>query len=108
MSNGRGFHVVAILKRRRKVLRIGTNVSKTHPACGRQFPSGDIAHHMHAEMNVLRFARPGDDLEVMRFRKDGTPAMAKPCMYCMKQIRENGIRRIRWTNSEGIWESMRV
>ena len=47
--------------------RIGENTNKTHPRFKRQYPDGTWASHMHAEMNVLRFARPGDELEVIRF-----------------------------------------
>ena len=67
MSNGRTYHLAAILRRNGKVIRIGENTSKTHPRFRRQYPDGSWASHMHAEMNVLRFAKPGDEIEVIRW-----------------------------------------
>jgi len=56
---------------------------------------------MHAEMDVLRFAQPGDELEVMRFRKDGSLGMSKPCKFCQRHIRSAGIRRVYYTDEAG-------
>lgn len=109
LRNGRVYHLAAILRRKGKVVKVGVNSSKTHPRFTRMYPDGSVASHMHAEMDALRFAQPGDTLEVMRFKKCGHEyAMAKPCPYCMKHIRESGIRRIRYTNPEGEWEEIRV
>ena len=87
-------------------MRIGENTNKTHPRFKRQYKDGTWGSHMHAEMNVLRFAQPGDELEVMRFGKKKMFAMAKPCEWCIKHIKAAGIKRVRYTNSEGFWEEM--
>tara|TARA_A100001515_G_scaffold55321_2_gene43689 strand:- start:1859 stop:2215 length:357 start_codon:yes stop_codon:yes gene_type:complete len=108
LNNGRVYHLVAILKRGRKVVKIGENTCKTHPRFKRTYPDGTTGSHMHAEMNVLRFAKPGDTIEVMRFLKTGGMAMAKPCEHCMKHIRRAGIKKVRYTNEEGDWETMRI
>lgn len=108
LSNGQTYHLAAILRRKGKVIRLGTNTSKTHPRFKRQYPDGTFSAHMHAEMNVLRFAKPGDTLEVMRFRKCHNFAMAKPCSHCMKVIQESGISSVRYTNYAGEWEEMSV
>ena len=109
MNNGRQYHLAAILRRKGKVVKIGENTDKTHPKFKRQYKDGTWGSHMHAEMNVLRFARPGDILEVMRFKKcDHTYAMARPCPLCMKFIKEAGIKKVRYTNSDGIWEELSV
>jgi hypothetical protein len=64
---------------------------------------------MHAEMSVLRFAQPGDIVEVMRFQKcDHAPTMARPCAACMTLMREIGIRRVKYTNWLGEWEEEKV
>jgi deoxycytidylate deaminase len=63
---------------------------------------------MHAEMNVLRFAKPGDVIEVLRFKKSGGRAMAKPCRYCMQHIRHAGISKVRYTDEEGGWKTIRI
>lgn len=107
LNNGRPYHLAALLKRKGRIVRIGINSSKTHPRFKRQYKDGTWAAHMHAEMDVLRFAEPGDDIEVMRFRKRlDTLAMARPCELCMSHIREAGIKTVRYTNERGEWVEM--
>ena len=109
LDNGRCYHLAAILRRNGKVVRIGENTHKTHPRFRRQYPDGTWGAHMHAEMNVLRFAEPGDELEVMRFKKcDHERTMAKPCLLCVDQIRKAGIKRVRFTNWDGEWEELEL
>ena len=108
INNGRLYHLAAILRRGKSVIKVGENTFKTHPRFKRIYPDGTHGSHMHAEMNVLRFAKPGDTLEVLRFKKSGGRAMAKPCEQCMKHIRESGIKKVRYTNSDGEWETMRI
>ena len=107
LGNGRTYHIAAILRRNGRVVKIGENTNKTHPRFKRQYEDGSWASHMHAEMNVLRFAKPGDELEVMRFKKcDHTFSMAKPCSLCMSEIIRAGIKKIRYTNWNGEWEEI--
>ena len=107
VNNGRVYHVAAVLKRNGRVVRIGTNTDKTHPKFKRQYPDGTWGSHMHAEMDVLRFAKPGDDLEVMRFRKcDHSLTMAKPCRYCLKEIIKAGISGVKYTDWNGEWKNL--
>ncbi len=108
MGNGLPFHVAAILRRGGNIVRVGINSFKTHPRFMRTYPDGSSAAHMHAEMDVLRFAQPGDELEVMRFLKCGDFGMAKPCKYCSKYIREAGISRVRYTDNEGNWKVIKL
>ena len=109
LSNGRTYHLAAILRRNGKVVRVGENTNKTHPRFTRTYKDGSVASHMHAEMNVLRFAQPRDELEVLRFKKcDHLFTMAKPCVLCEKEIRKAGIKKVRYTNWEGNWEEMKV
>ena len=109
LGNGRCYHLVAILRRNGKVVRIGENTHKTHPRFRRQYADGTWGAHMHAEMNVLRFAQPGDVIEVIRFEKCGhARTMAKPCSLCRGYMRAAGIRRVRYTNWHGDWETLRL
>ena len=109
LNNGRDYHLAAILKRNGRVIRIGENTSKTHPKFKRQYPDGSWASHMHAEMNVLRFAEPGDEIEVIRFKKCGhLRTMAKPCTLCMAEIKKAGITRVKYTNWSGEWEEIKM
>lgn len=109
LANGLGFHIAAILKRNRKVITIRENTQKTHPRFKRQYPDGSWASHMHAEMNVLRFAQPGDEIEIIRFKKCGHEwTMAKPCLLCELEIKKSGIKKVKYTNWDGDWEEMRL
>jgi deoxycytidylate deaminase len=88
LSNGRDYHVAAILKRNGRIIKIGENTSKTHPRFKRQ---------------------PGDELEVIRFRKsDHVWTMAKPCSTCLREIERAGIKSVRYTNWKGEWEQIKI
>jgi len=69
---------------------------------------GHASYAMHAEMNVLRFSEPGDTLEIIRFLKDGTFTMAKPCCLCAKKIANKRISEVRFTNWHGNWELLDI
>lgn len=109
MNNGRTYHLTAILRRNGNVIKMGENTNKTHPAFKRQYPDGTWSSHMHAEMNVLRFAKPGDTIDVMRFSpKSEELTMAKPCKLCMKFMREAKIKKVRYTDWDGIWQEIKI
>ena len=109
ISNGRTYHLAAILRRDGRVIRVGENTNKTHPRFKRRYEDGTWASHMHAEMNVLRFAKPGDHLEVMRFKKcSHSLTMAKPCGFCEEEIKKAGIASVKYTNWDGEWETLQI
>ena len=109
ISNGRPYHLAAILKRKGRVIKVGENTNKTHPRFKRQYEDGTWASHMHAEMNVLRFAKPGDTIEVMRFKKcSHERTMAKPCDLCMSEMKKAGIKTIRYTDWDGEWVEIKL
>lgn len=101
MNNGEIFHIAAILIRNKHIVRIGTNSSKTHPKFRRLYRNGGEGAHLHAEMDVLRFARPGDCLLVLRFSANGTLTMAKPCEHCQKFIRQLDLGKVKYTDWDG-------
>ena len=109
VNNGRTYHIAAILRRNGSVIRVGENTDKTHPRFKRQYKDGSWASHMHAEMNVRRFAKPGDEIEVLRFKKcDHALTMAKPCHLCMRELIKSGISKVRYTNWDGEWEEIKL
>ena len=109
INNGRPYHLAAILRRNGDVVKIGENTNKTHPRFKRQYSDGSWASHMHAEMNVLRFAQPGDEIEVIRFSKcSHTRTMAKPCETCMAEMKKAGIKKVKYTNWQGEWETIHL
>jgi deoxycytidylate deaminase len=100
MNNGEPFHLAAMLWRGKSLVRIGTNQEKTHPYFHRKYKNGS-AHNLHAEMDVLRFAKPGDTIVVMRWSAKGELTMAKPCPYCHKFIKEAGITEVTYSDWDG-------
>ena len=109
INNGQVYHLAAILRRKGCVIKVGENTSKTHPRFKRRYKDGKYSACMHAEMNVLRFARKGDTIEVMRFSKnDHSLTMARPCCLCMKEMKKAEIKKVRYTNWNGDWEEMKI
>lgn len=107
MNNGGPFHLAAILWRGKSMVRIGTNQDKTHPAFHRKYKNGS-AHNLHAEMDVLRFAKPGDTIVVMRWSAKGELTMAKPCPHCQGFIKEAGISEVTYSDWDGEMQTMEV
>lgn len=107
MNNGGPFHLAAILWRGKSIVRIGTNQDKTHPAFHRKYKNGD-AHNLHAEMDVLRFAKPGDTIVVMRWSARGELTMAKPCPHCQKFIRAAGIAEVTYSDWDGEMKNLEM
>lgn len=91
----------AIIVRSGSVLSIGINKWRN-----KLTPTEDIFKNgrrcdlsVHAEVDALsRVANPaGATLYVARVRKDGRPALSKPCMQCDEAIREAGIIKVIYT-----------
>jgi deoxycytidylate deaminase len=51
---------------------------------------------LHAELVALLRAGPSrvHTLKVERYRRDGTPALAKPCKGCVLAIEEFGVKHV--------------
>lgn len=61
----------------------------------------------HAESRVLRKAGYGATLWVARVIRDGSWALAKPCIDCQILIKNRGVKRVYYTigpNEYGVWE----
>lgn len=101
LNNEHAFHVAAILKRNKSVIRIGANSTQTNPKFGRPYKNGHYGYHLHAEMNVLRFARQGDEITVLRFNSRGELTMGKPCHLCEKFLREVGFKEVTYSDWNG-------
>jgi deoxycytidylate deaminase len=101
LNNGHIYHLAAILTRRRNIVRIGTNSDKTHPIATRRYATGKPAYTLHAEMDCLRYAKPGDVLTVIRFLANGEPTMSKPCEHCQRLIKSKGIAIVHYSGRDG-------
>lgn len=108
LSNCHEFHIIAILKRGKSVIKITTNSKKTHPKFERKYRSGKSAHSLHAEMALVSSIQPGDTVEVYRWLADGTPTMAMPCVYCQKALRDAGIKKVTYTDWNGQMQTMKL
>lgn len=65
---------------------------------------------VHAEADAIRNAGDtiGAKLFVARVTKGGNLALAKPCLRCMEVIRDNGIKKVYYTDENGEWMFFRV
>lgn len=65
-------------------------------------------YSIHAEMNVVRFAQPGDKLVVYRFNAKGEARMSRPCSACQKFIKAAGISHVEYSNWDGEMEVLEL
>ena len=101
MCNKMRYHVAAIVWRKKKPIFIRSNSHKGHPSCLRTLDGGSMTSSMHAEMNVLRFAKKGDKIEVIRWGKSGEKLCSKPCDMCENAMRSAGIAAVSFVDSNG-------
>lgn len=101
MDNGLDFHVAALLFRGKRLIKIGVNQTKTHPRFKRYKDNGYCGYCLHAEMDALRVAKPGDSMMVLRFTKRGNISMAKPCIHCQQFIDDAKIKFVYYSNWNG-------
>lgn len=106
LSNNHKFHVVAILYRGKGIITIEVNSNKTHPKSYRTYSRGKPAATLHAEASALRKAKPGDRLVVMRFCKDGTLTMSKPCEHCDKLIRQHNLNSVTYSDYDANFQTL--
>jgi len=77
---------------------------------GKMLSSGFNYGSIHAEHSAIRRAKMdirGADIFVVRVNKTGF-AMAKPCPNCQLLLKENGIKRAFYSNSNGEIEMIKV
>lgn len=85
---------------------IGVPSLRKHPIATRNCAyTGKINTFLHAEMEALLDSQPGDVLEIMRWRANGTLSMAHPCPHCLKLICQKQIHLVRYTDWNGQWQS---
>lgn len=108
LNNNHDYHLAAMLYRKKKLVKIGKNSYKTHPRFLREYKNGKLGGHLHAEMDVLRYAEPGDVIVVARWKANGDVSMSKPCKYCEHFIREAGIEKVIYTDWDGDFRVMNL
>ncbi len=89
-----------------------------HPMAAAIISGGKIVsmhtnnNHIHAEQAVInrswRSGAEGCTLVVIRVKADGGLGMAKPCLDCMQRIKEAGIKKVLFTNADGVVCELKV
>ena len=87
--------------KRGKLLSVGRNsYTKTHPLqaqLGRRAGKPN-AIYLHAELAALLKAREQVwKLVILRYDKDGKPALAKPCPSCQLAIKQFQVKQVEYT-----------
>ena len=101
LNNDMNYHLCAIVWRNRQPIVMRSNVAKSHPRCKRVFGPDIEAVSTHAEMDALRFAKPGDHIEVLRWGKSGQLRCSKPCKMCHKALVAAGIKTVTYVDHDG-------
>ena len=107
-GRNRSYRVGAAIFNRRRVLSVRHNSYKTHPQLLRytDFP------FLHAEQAaILAYGLDncvGCEIVVVRVRRDGSLAMAKPCHVCQTFIRKAGIEAVHFTTDNGSVKSAAI
>ena len=109
LNNNHGFHIAAFTKVRGSY-RWGVNSDRKSAKFKRKYSDGSYGYHLHAEMDLIRKCEEGTVkvIHVIRFKKNGTVTMAKPCTHCQRFLRDHGIIKVYYTNWDGKWEVMRL
>lgn len=89
-------HISAIVVKKNRIIGMGYNLLKTHPSSPHFYKS------QHAEFRAIWGLDPADlkgaDIYVYRQRRDGTPALAKPCTSCLDLIKRSQIKNIYYSD----------
>lgn len=97
--------VGALIIKGNRVLSWGYNRNKTHSR------SPHFYKHIHAEFDAIRKCDPEDligaTIYVSRSKKDGTPALSKPCPSCRSMLKSMGVETVFYT-TEGSYTEERV
>lgn len=109
LNNDHVFHLTAWAKVGKSYI-YGVNSDKCSAKFARRYEDGEMGYHLHAEMDLVKKIRGTSitEINVVRFSKRGVPTMAKPCKYCQHFLRENGIKKVHYTNWNGEWEVMKL
>lgn len=85
----------------RLIAKAHNNYSKSHPiqAHFASLVGQPEKVFLHAEIAALLQAGKThvERLHIERFHKDGTPALARPCLVCQKAIEAYGVKQISFT-----------
>lgn len=102
MTKNRHVVVATVRDRRGRVIaRRSNNYEKTHPiqAFFAKKAGKPDAVFLHAEIAAVLAC--GDktpySISIERYKRDGTPGLAKPCNICQAALKAWNIQRVTWT-----------
>lgn len=109
LNNSHIFHLTAWAKIGKSYV-YGVNSDRCSTRFARRYADGNMGYHLHAEMDLLKKIKGTNitEINVVRFSKRGVPTMAKPCKHCQRFLKENGVRKVHYTNWNGEWETMKL
>ena len=106
MTKKRFSIVATVYDKRGRKLTEGTNsYTKTHTLQAKfAVQVGlDDKIYLHAEISALSKLRKGQKpyrIVVERYKENGDPALAKPCLVCQAAIESHGITLVEWTKCQ--------
>lgn len=107
LSNGQQCHLAAFT--RSGLIGTNTDEKATAKFLRRYEDNGKTIQTIHAEVAlVLKMRQAPPKINVVRFLKNGTVTMAKPCIHCQNFLRHRGVKLVRYTNWDGEWEEMKL
>lgn len=100
---------VAFLFRKSKLVTIGCNKPRTHPATKKYHYEPKV--HICAELDACLKAGDVDftlyTMLVIRIKKDGSLGMSKPCPGCQHLLKSLGIKSVMYSDESGEIVSLR-
>lgn len=103
------FRLGAVLAKRTKVISYGWNdMDRTHPIM-QEYNYGNLwTPGIHAEIDsclgVDRDSLKGASIYVVRIRRDGSYGLAKPCMVCVRILRNMKVYNAYYSTENGYGE----
>jgi deoxycytidylate deaminase len=94
----------AVVLNKNRIISKGFNSLKTNPQLKKKYNYWSI----HAESQAIMRANKGDTILVVRILKDGSLTCSKPCDKCIEHARDNGIKKIYYSNWNGEIESLKL
>lgn len=89
----------AVVVRGNEIIGVGFNKRKTHPLSETRF------NNIHAELSAVLNAGledlQGCSIFVYRETRQGQPAMARPCVHCLKLLKQLSVSKIYYTIENG-------
>ena len=95
ISNHR-YKMGAVIVKNGNVISVGTNQLKTHP----EAPRNGLHCEIHAIKCSGKYDLKGSSIFVYRETRKGKIAKARPCIYCMEELKKKGFKSIFYTIDE--------